>query len=60
MKITKSIYYDTDPCYDCIFITWESRGRIVGETEFPGLKCSVKLKRGLKQASTWVYIGEFD
>lgn len=54
------LYYDTDPCYECIFITWESRGRIFGETEFPGLKCTVKLKKGITAAKTWVYIGEFN
>ena len=56
----RKLYYDTDKCYECLFVTWKSRDRIFGETEFPGLKCSVKLRRGLKKASTWVYIGEFD
>ena len=55
-----SIWYNPDPSYDCLFIMWPGRDRWHGVTEFPGMTCTVKMKKRWRpQKSDWVYIGEF-
>lgn len=63
MNSTKSVWFNTDPLYDCIFIMRMTGTAWLGETEFveEGLRCEIKLGKGHSPGSLgWVYIGEFE
>lgn len=58
-----SVWFNTDPCYNCMFIMWPGVDRWHGVTEFidRGLICKISLKRGRNPKSLgWIYIGEYE
>jgi hypothetical protein len=56
-----TVWFNSDPAYDCIFVMWSGATRWHGETEFidEHVIAKITLRKGASPESLgWIYLGE--